>query len=49
MKSVTALVFGLSVLFAAVNPAVAADCTVTGWTFGEGARPIFKCPDDAQR
>jgi hypothetical protein len=44
MKTIAALLMGLSVL-AAAAPASAADCTVKGWVEGgQGGRPIFECP-----
>ena len=49
MKPVISLLFGVSVLLAAVLPAAAADCRVTGWTSGYGAHPIFECPGDRDR
>ena len=46
MRKMAAALLGLSLLAAAVVPATAADCKVTGWIdSGQGGRPIFTCPD----
>jgi hypothetical protein len=47
MKTLVCLLLGLSVL-AAVTPAGAADCKVTGWTNGYGGAPIFECRDQSR-
>jgi hypothetical protein len=46
IRPVVSLLFGLSVMFAAI-PASVADLG-TGWTTGYSTHPIFKCPAHRQ-